>query len=477
MDICGLTRWLALLLAALLFTLSAAACGSPESTDIVPATATTTSADGENATETEEGSPTEVASAVGEEAAAEDAAAEADMSAQRVATAVSARSPLPTPTPDAIEREIETIASETGVVGRSFFGISAQDWINTLVSVLIILVGYGVIRLLAVLIPKFIGRLIPALDDEFLDILTKYVNWLLLATLVRYALFRLNYLSDAWRTGIQEFYLLVILGIGTGFALELINYAARGYEDRLESADERRSFGPAITAVKRVAQSMVIVVAFSILINQLGFSVSVVAAVVIVSGFVVSFGAQDLLKDVISGFIILTDQPFRAGDAVWIQELDAMGTVLEIGSRSTRIKTNDNREVIMPNSRIGRGQVVNFSYPDPTFRAQTEVGVAFGTDPEKMRRVIEHAVRSVEGVLDDRPVDILFVEFGGSTRLIRVRWWLASRRGKTRSLDKVNMALELALAEAGIDRPYDTYDLNLKTENGITIGSTTDIER
>ena len=119
------------------------------------------------------------------------------------------------------------------------------------------------------------------------------------------------------------------------------------------------------------------------------------------------------------------------------------------------------REVIIPNSTIGKSQVVNYTYPDPSFRVETEIGVAYGTDVEQMRSVIEAAVRSVEGVLPDKPVDIYYLQFGGSARLVRVRWWIDSYRDEKITLDRVNIALELELDKAGIELPYDTYDLNV----------------
>ena len=82
-------------------------------------------------------------------------------------------------------------------------------------------------------------------------------------------------------------------------------------------------------------------------------------------------------------------------------------------------------------------------------------------DVEQMREVITRAVRQVEGVLDDKPVNIQYLKFGGSARLVRVRWWIDSYRDEKITLDRVNIALELELDKAGIELPYDTYDLNV----------------
>jgi small-conductance mechanosensitive channel len=140
----------------------------------------------------------------------------------------------------------------------------------------------------------------------------------------------------------------------------------------------------------------------------------------------------------ISGIIILLDAPFRVGDRIEIQGLDTWGDVVDIGLRTTRIRTLDNRMVIVPNSNISKNQVVNYTYPDPRYRTQTEIGVAYGSDLRQVRELITESLRDIPGVIQDKPVDILFLEFGESAINLRVRWWMdrircPAHRGQVRS--------------------------------------------
>ena len=79
------------------------------------------------------------------------------------------------------------------------------------------------------------------------------------------------------------------------------------------------------------------------------------------------------MSDAINGFLILMDEPFRIGDRIEIRDLDTWGDVVDIGLRTTRILTLDNRMVILPNSKIGKSQIVNYSFPDPKYRVQTTI--------------------------------------------------------------------------------------------------------
>jgi small-conductance mechanosensitive channel len=138
--------------------------------------------------------------------------------------------------------------------------------------------------------------------------------------------------------------------------------------------------------------------------------------------------------------------------------------VIDIGLRTTRIRTRDNRMVIVPNSVIGANQVVNYTYPDPRYRIETHVGIGYGTDIERARQVIIAAVRQVEGVLLDKPVDALYREMGDWAMIFRVRWWIESYIDTRRMFDRVHTALQNALDEAGIESPFPTQSVDLLME-------------
>jgi MscS family membrane protein len=135
--------------------------------------------------------------------------------------------------------------------------------------------------------------------------------------------------------------------------------------------------------------------------------------------------------------------------------------VVEIGLRTTRIRTRDNRMVIVPNSTIGTNEIVNYTYPDPQYRIQTHVDIGYDTDIETGEDVIVEAVRQVEGVLPDKPVDVLYVEMGETAMVFRVRWWIESYEDTHRMFDRVHRSLQQALDKAGIESPNPTQDVNL----------------
>jgi small-conductance mechanosensitive channel len=251
----------------------------------------------------------------------------------------------------------------------------------------------------------------------------------------------------------------------------LIIVAANHHKANLATEEERKRLDPVIISIQRFAYFIVLIIALSIGLAHFGVDTNTFLLTLLVSLLIISLAARDVITDALSGFIILADQPFREGDRLLIKDMDTWGDVLEIGTRTTRIRLVDNSELIIPNSQISKSQILNYNYPDTRFRLETIVDIAYGTDFERVRKTAKEAVRGVEAVLDDKPVDVLFITFGSSSRKVRVRWWIANFQDKWYMLDEVNAALESAFDNANIEMPYETYDLRMHMEDGGGIDS------
>ena len=166
----------------------------------------------------------------------------------------------------------------------------------------------------------------------------------------------------------------------------------------------------------------------------------------------------------------MLDQPFAIGDRVDLQDLNTWGDVVEVGLRSTRILTRDNRLVTVPNSVIGKGLIVNYSDPSTVYRVQTHVGVAYGTELEQARSTMIEALREESWVMEDMPVEALMLEFGESALTFRVRCWIEDYVDTRRVLDQMNSALYRALQRAEIEIPSPRRDVRLYQSGVIPTG-------
>ena len=375
------------------------------------------------------------------------------------------RTPEPTATPGLIVEAISSVTETSGWAGESFLGLPVEDWISLGISLLIVLAGYLVgTWLIRRVLPRVVQRTDTKLDDHLVQSIGPDLRWLVVVLALEFATRQLGFLSPELKMLLADAYFVLALAIGARITWRLIGLADEWYRQRLAEEDRLDALDPVMTLLVRLGRAVVMVIAISILLSHFGVSITAIAIAVAVGILALALAAKDVIADAIEGFIILVDQPFRVGDRIEIQGAGTWGDVTVIGLRTTRIRTRDNRVVIVPNSAIGANQVINYSYPDPRYRIQTQVSISYGADIATARRIIIDTVRQVEGVLADEPVDALYTEMGESARIFRVRWWLESYIDTRQMLDRVHTAVEHALDEAGIEMPFPTQSISLRLE-------------
>ncbi len=208
---------------------------------------------------------------------------------------------------------------------------------------------------------------------------------------------------------------------------------------------------------RRLTLVIVSIIAVIMLMGHFKVNTGTISAFITTLGIgslAIALAAQTTLGDVFSGVMIMVDRPFRIGDRIELRELQTWGNVTDIGLRSTRILTRDNRLVIVPNSVIASQPIVNHSIPNTMYRVQTEVGVAYGLNVDAVRNVLVDAVRAQDWVMSDKPVEALFLEFQDSGLLFRVRCWINNYEETRRTLDKLNTCIYHALADANMEIPF-----------------------
>jgi small-conductance mechanosensitive channel len=148
------------------------------------------------------------------------------------------------------------------------------------------------------------------------------------------------------------------------------------------------------------------------------------AAFAFISGAVaigVGFGAQNLINNFISGWILLMERPVRIGDFI---EIDSnMGVIDNIGNRSTRVHRTDGVHMLIPNSQMLERVVINWTLVDNRIRTKVRVGVAYGSPVEKVAKLIEQAVNDEPGVLAEPAVSVVFEDFGDSALIFDAYFW------------------------------------------------------
>ncbi len=352
--------------------------------------------------------------------------------------------------------------------------LTSAQWLDAGISlgivVLTVILGRRLVRLvLDGILVRLTGLTKTGLDNLILDSLRPVLYILGLVAVFQYSIRRLDYIEQTKALG-DIFFSMYFL-VGFLFIWLLVGRLFQWYSREVAPQTDSRLDEQVIPFFRRIALILIGVIGVIILLDHFNVDVSALVTTLGIGSLAIALAAQETLADMISGFVIMVDRPFRIGDRIEIQSLATWGDVVDIGLRSSRIRTLDNRMVIVPNSVIGKSLVVNHAYPDTFYRIQIQLGVAYGTDLDHARSTIIGAVQTVEGVSNEHPVEALFLEFGDSGLIFRVRWWIESYIDTRRMFDQVNSEIYRALNNAGIVIPFPQRDIHLYDRPGHIIAN------
>jgi potassium efflux system protein len=214
-------------------------------------------------------------------------------------------------------------------------------------------------------------------------------------------------------------------------------------------------------AVSKIVRYAVTAIGLVGAFNTMGFRLDALLAASAVVAVGIGFGLQNIAQNFISGLILLFEQPVRHGDFVRVG--GTLGTVEDIGLRATHIITRDEVTIIVPNSALITAEVVNHSRPTTSLRIRVGVGVAYGTDPELVRRVLADVAKLSDAVLDTPKPEVRLEDFGDSSLSFALLCWIPHARDDLRISSALRFAIERAFRESGIVIPFPQREVRIKS--------------
>ena len=214
-------------------------------------------------------------------------------------------------------------------------------------------------------------------------------------------------------------------------------------------------------AIARMIGYAVIVIGTMIGLQTLGFELTSLTVLAGALGVGLGFGLRNIIENFVSGLIILGERPIQLGHRIEVG--DTIGRVVRIGARSTSVLTNDNIRIIIPNSELITGRVVNWSHGDGQIRLRIPVGVSYLSDVQLVQKLLLEVAAANQSVLEDPAPAVIFVEFGESALNFELRVWtreLLDRPGRLTS--QLNFSIWEKFREHNIEIPYPQRDLYLK---------------
>ena len=250
---------------------------------------------------------------------------------------------------------------------------------------------------------------------------------------------------------ILKLVLFVILGaVVIKIALHVIRHAVNNEKSKIK--------GAAGNFLVSVIKSALVALYAIIVLSMLGVDTTSLVAIFSVLTLAISLAVQNIISNFASGIMLVTSKPFEEGDYV---EIDgSAGTVESISMSHTKLRTGDNKIIILPNGNVTDSTIINYSAKD-TRRLDLIFGVAYGSDIEKVKRVLLSLVENHEKTLKDPAPLVRLKEHGDSSLNFMVRAWVNKSDYWTVTFD-LNEQVIAAFEENNIEIPFNQLDVNIR---------------
>ena len=198
-----------------------------------------------------------------------------------------------------------------------------------------------------------------------------------------------------------------------------------------------------------------------IVLSKWDIDITALVAGLGVAGIAISFAVKDSLSNIFGGISIILDQSFRVGDKIKIDSGE-VGVVEDIGLRSTKIKNYDNQIIILPNGYMANAKVINYAQPNNLVKFRVNFGVDYGSNPEKVKKVVIEALTKIKKVLKDPAPGVVFKEMGDSALIFQAMAWVDDYNDAFMTKEESTNKIYLSLNKAKIGIPFPQMDVHLK---------------
>jgi small-conductance mechanosensitive channel len=248
-------------------------------------------------------------------------------------------------------------------------------------------------------------------------------------------------------------WVLVIL-----LAAWLVRWSLKKYLKRkknLGKLDEGKLY-----ALTQIATYIIWVVGITAAVDALGFNITVLLAGSTALLVGLGLGLQDLFRDMVAGFIILFERAITAGDIVEIEEV--IGRVKHVGLRTTSIITRDDIVMIIPNSKLTTEYFINWSQNHRISRFSINVGVAYGSDTQKVEKLLLQSLEDVPEILKKPAPLVAFRDFGESSLDFSLLFFSKNLFRIERTKSTLRYKIDALFREHGVQIPFPQRDLWVK---------------
>lgn len=251
----------------------------------------------------------------------------------------------------------------------------------------------------------------------------------------------------------------IMTNIGYRTLNELLAWFAERHDERLGISDTRQF----LPLLQKLVTIFLIGSALIVILKHFNYDILSLVTALGIGSLAIGMAAKDTLANMISGFTLMIDRPFRIGDRIQLAG-GQFGDVVDIGLRSTKIKTMDNTLLIIPNSDLCNSTVINMAFPDNRTKGRINVGVAYGSDVDRVKAILVDTALGVPEVMRDPRPEAYFTGFGDSALNMSLFFWVENYPRVFPVTDLINTQILGRFANEGISIPFPTRSIHVEKD-------------
>jgi len=328
------------------------------------------------------------------------------------------------------------------------------------VFVIVFIVIKILIFILVKIIPFFTRKTKTTLDDEILRRSSRPLTIIAALAGVRFALGEMR-LEESLELTIEGIVLTLII-VAASFlvyyildSIILIGFTDFGKKTKVLVNESLLQFFHSIMRI------VIVIASFLVILASWGIEIGPLLAGIGVAGIAIAFALQSTLSNVFGGISMILDKSIQVGEVVKLDD-GTSGKVSKINLRSTKILTFDNELIIVPNGKLSESNIQNIALPNPKARVVIPFGVAYGSDIDKVKKVVLKEIKKVEHYIEDPEPSVKFLEMVDSALNFKAFFHVDSYKNRYGAIDEANTKIYNSLNKAKIEIPFPQMDVHVK---------------
>lgn len=343
---------------------------------------------------------------------------------------------------------------------KEIWGNSLQNWG---ISILFIIGTILIIKLISLfnkkVIKNFTRKTANRLDDIIYDAIESPILFAVALLGMWIAIHRLAAHDNVIVAINAAYKILVVLNM-TWFFVRLVNSLLEVYWVNKSDNSQRtqKHTNKMMPVIKRTVLVIIWIIGIVMALSNVGVNISALLGTLGIGGIAFALAAQDTIKNIFGAFTIFADRPFSIGDVVRIDSFE--GTIVDVGARSTKMRTYDKRIVTFPNYKIADASIINIS-AEPMRRVVVKLGLVYNTTPQKMAEamdILKEMPSKVEYVAS-KDLVVNFSDFADSALIITFTYFIEKKGDISATVSNVNMEILTSFNNAGLSFAFPSQTL------------------